>query len=320
MRLLKFPATALCLTLALCGFSASSHAVDWSKVQGKNITLLYPAQMSWELVLTQAEHSGASKFREGKNCRQCHEGDEESSGKLMVGDKSVEPTPIPDKPGFQKANVKFARDDENLFVRVEFAPGKQPDAKMDPKVESRVAVMFDDGKVTEVTRGGCWAACHIDLAKMPKAKGDAKGDDSDATMYLPRSRTGMTRDGGGVIKPADELAKIRADGGYAEYWEASLNPGAPATVVDGTVLDKRQENPAHAVAATATFENGKWVVEFSRKLTAGEGHKDLAPGKLYTVGFAIHAGHTNRRFHYVSLEKTFAVDSGSADFIAKRAP
>ena len=308
----KFPLLAALLTLT--GFTGEALAVDWSKVQGKDITLLYPAQMSWEMALTQAEHSGAGKFREGKDCRQCHEGDEDSSGNLMVGDKSVEPTPIADKPGFVKANIKFARDDANLFVRVEFAPGKQPDAKMDPKVESRVAVMFDDGKVTEVTRGGCWAACHIDLAKMPK------GTDDGATMYLPKSRNGMTREGGGVVKPADEIAKVRAEGGYAEYWEASLNPGAPATVVDGTILDKRQENTAHAVTANAVFENGKWTVEFSRKLAAGEGHKDIAPGKLYTVGFAIHAGHTNKRFHYVSLEKTFTVDSGKADFIVKKSP
>lgn len=317
MTLAKLPLRHIalaCCALSLGFFPTESRALDWSKVQGKDITLLYPAQMSWELVLTQAEHSGASKFREGKNCRQCHEGQEDSSGNLMVGDKSIEPTPIADKPGFQKANIKFAHDKDNLYVRVEFAPGKQPDAKMDPKVESRVAVMFDDGKVTEVTRGGCWAACHIDLAKMPK------GGDADTSMYLPRSRNGMTRDGGGVVKPADEIAKIRAEGGYMEYWEASLNPGAPASVIDGTVLDKRQENASHAVAATAAFENGKWAVEFSRKLSAGDGHKDIAPGKLYTVGFAIHAGHTNRRFHYVSLEKTFVLDSGSADFTAKPAP
>lgn len=310
MRSAKFPVMA---AAALLGLAGPAHAIDWSKVQGKDITLLYPAQMSWELVLTQAEHSGASKFREGKNCRACHEGNEDSSGDLMVGDKSVEPTPIAGKPGFVKANIKLAHDDQNIFLRVEFAPGKQPDAKMDPKVDSRVAVMFDDGKVTEFTRGGCWAACHIDNEKMPKGT-------EGATMYLPKSRNGMTRDGGGVIKPADELAKIHAEGGFAEYWEASLNPGVPASVVDGVMLEKRQENAAHAVTANAVFENGKWAVEFSRKLAAGAGHKDIGPGKLYTVGFAIHTGFTNKRFHYVSLEKTFTVDSGSADFIAKKAP
>src|SRR3954464_5690021 len=120
----KFHLAVMTTFLAFTGFAGDSLAVDWAKVQGKDITLLYPAQMSWELVLTQAEHSGASKFREGKNCRQCHEGDEDSSGNLMVGDKSIEPTPIAGKPGFVKANIKFARDDENLLVRVEFSPDK----------------------------------------------------------------------------------------------------------------------------------------------------------------------------------------------------
>src|SRR4051812_23548402 len=105
---------AVAVIAAACGFAGTANAVDWSKVQGKDITLLYPAQMSWETVLTQAEHSGASKFREGKNCRGCHEGNEDSSGDLMVGDKSVEPTPIAGKPGNVKANIKFAHDDQNI--------------------------------------------------------------------------------------------------------------------------------------------------------------------------------------------------------------
>ena len=40
------------------------------------------------------------------------------------------------------------------------------------------------------------------------------------------------------------------------------------------------------------------------------------PGKTYTVGFSIHAGLTNRRFHYVTFEKTFTLDQGPADFVA----
>ena len=64
-------------------------------------------------------------------------------------------------------------------------------------------------------------------------------------------------------------------------------------------------------------DNDGWT---ALMFAAGEGHKDVAPGKLYTIGFAIHAGHTNKRFHYVSLEKTFTVDAGDADFVAKKAP
>jgi cytochrome c-type protein NapC len=61
-------------------------------------------------------------------------------------------------------------------------------------------------------------------------------------------------------------------------------------------------------------------VVFSRKLVAGAPYKDIVPGKLYTVGLAIHAGHTNHRFHYVSLERMLALDKGPADFVAPKSP
>ena len=144
---------------ALAGFAPASFAVDWNSVKGKDIALFYPAQMSWEDLLTQADHSGAAKFRDGKDCRQCHEGEEADSGKLLVTDKTAEPAPIAGKPGSVKANVKFAHDDQQLYVHIEFEPGSQPDAGMEPKFDAtKVAMMFDDGKVTEMDRGGCLAA------------------------------------------------------------------------------------------------------------------------------------------------------------------
>jgi len=36
----------------------------------------------------------------------------------------------------------------------------------------------------------------------------------------------------------------------------------------------------------------------------------------YTVSVAVHAGHTARRCHYVSIERTLRSDSGPADFVA----
>ena len=289
---------------------SQSRAVDWSMVTGTDVIVFYPAQLSWEMLLTQAEHTGAGRFRQGKNCRGCHDGAEAFSGQQLVIDKATEPTPIEDKPGSILTNVKFAHDAELLHVHIEFMPGAQPNSAMDPKFDTKVALMFDDEKVVEMDRGGCYAACHIDSATMPK------GGKGEKTMYLPGSRVLMTRNGNDALKSTEDLAKLRADGAYAEYWQAGLNPGAAPVVVDGTILEKRQENAKPTVAATANFENGKWVVDFTRKLIAGAPYKDIVPGKTYTVGFAIHAGRTNRRFHYVSMEKTFALDQGPADFVA----
>lgn len=145
--------SALCGALTIAAVPA--QAVDWSKVKGKDITLFYPGQMSWEMILTQAEHSGAGKFREGKDCRGCHEGEEKASGNLIVADTSVEATPIKDKPGSVVMNVKAAHDAERIYIRVAFDPGVQPDAAMDKEYPAKVAVMIDDGKVSEATRAGC---------------------------------------------------------------------------------------------------------------------------------------------------------------------
>lgn len=293
-------------------FPLNAYAVDWNKVSGKDVVLFYPAQMSWEMLLTQSEHSGAGKFLEGKNCAGCHEGEERASGKLLVGDKSVEPTPIAGKPGFVMANVKAAHDGERLYVRLEFDPGQQPDAGLDKEFATKVAIMIDDGKVPEATRAGCWATCHDNLTRMPS------GGAIETTKYLTRSRVAMTRKGGAEVKSAAELDKIRAAGGYLEYWQARLNPGKPPVGIDGTILEKRTENQTPTVAVEAQESGTKWTVVFSRKMTAGAPHKDFATGKSYTIGVSLHAGHAAQRFHYVSLEKTLAIDTGKADLVAVR--
>ncbi len=300
-----------CASAALL-LSSQAHALDWNKVSGKDVVLFYPAQMSWEMLLTQSDHSGAGKFREGKNCSGCHQGEEKASGKLLVNDKSTEPTPIAGKPGFVMANVKTAHDGENIYVRVEFDPGQQPDAGMDKDFATKIAVMIDDGKVPEATRAGCWATCHDNLARMPSV------GTGETQKYLSRSRVAVNRQGGAEIKSAAELDKIRAEGGYLEYWQARLNPGKPAMAVDGTILEKRAENAAPAVGVEASESGTKWTVVFSRKMVAGGLHKDFAAGKNYTIGISLHAGHAAQRFHYVSLEKTLTLDSGKADFVAAR--
>jgi len=285
---------------------------DWSKVAGKDITLLYPGQLSWELLLTQKEHSGADKFREGKDCRQCHERHETESGALLVADKSAEPTPIPGKPGSIKAHVKFARDAERLYIHVVFDPGKQPDAAQDREHVAKVAFMFDDGAVAEVARGGCWAVCHDNLAKMPS------GGTSDVTKYIARSRVKVGRTGGDQIKPEADLAQLRAAGAFLEYWQAQLKPDGSAVAFDGDVLERRREHPAPVVAVSASQSGGAWAVTLSRRLAVGAPYKDIVPGRIYNFGISIHAGHTAQRFHYVSLEKTLVLDQGSADFVAAR--
>ena len=288
-----------------------AFAIDWARVPGKDIVLFYPAQMSWELLLTQADHSGADKFRQGKNCQGCHGGEERASGKLMVTDKRAEPEPIAGKPGFILAKVKFAHDAERLYVNIAVTPGDQPDAGMDADFLTKIAFMFDDGSVPEMTRGGCFAACHDDLARMPS---DGK---SDRTKYLTESRSAMTRQGGDDhVKSDAELDALRSAGVFLEYWQAKLNKDAPPVPAQGIVLAARNTIKEPEVVASGGFENGQWNLTLARKMDLGAPYKPIKSGKTYTFGISVHAGHTAKRFHYVSLENTMVLDSGNADFIA----
>jgi hypothetical protein len=275
--------------------AAQAASIDWASVPGKDVTLFYPGQTSWESRITLGQHPGAQKFRDGKNCFACHNGDEKGYGTLLVSGKKNEPTPIAGKPGSIVANVKFAEDAQDLYVHLEFKEGNQPDAKMDPKFDTKVTMMLIDSSVPEAMKAGCWTSCHEDSASMPGAKG------ADRTLYLSGTRAAGA-----------DLAKLKANGYYMEYWQARLNPGQPAQAANGIVFDKRTETPTD-VTATGQCAGGACSVTLSRKLDAG---KKLAAGKTYTVGFAIHAGHTAKRFHYVSYERSLVLGQGTADFVA----
>lgn len=309
---LKAASMGVVLFLGLSGPAA--QAVDWSGVEGKQITLFYPGQASWEWVLTKADHSGADKFKQGKNCIGCHIGEEKDIGAKIVSGKKLEPHPIAGKRGSINVNVKVAHDAERFYVRMEWEDGPTLEGvNMDADHAIKATMMFDDGNVKEATRAGCWGTCHDDAIDMASA---AAG--KDITKYLVASRSKVTRQGGGENYKADaDLQQLLAQGTFLEYWQARANPGAEAVAVDGYILDKRHKNDTPAVSASAELKDGKWVVELSRKLVVGDPHhKAIVAGKVYAVGFAIHESHTAHRFHNISFEHTFTLDQGEADLIA----
>ncbi len=323
---IKTLSAAVSLTALLSVTPGRAAGIDWGSIAGKEVVLFYPGQASWEWALTPADMSGADDFRKGKNCDVCHIGEEKDMGPQIVTGQprtftpkgqapyekpSLEPTPIAGKPGFIAATVKTANDGTNLYVHLDFKEGAQPDAKQDPAYATKVTVMFDDGKVPEANRGGCFAACHDDSA------GEVNGGGGNRTMYLPRTRAKMTRQGGGdTLKAPEDLAKLKADGYQLEFWEAMLNPGQPAKAATEIVFDKRGAAGPSIVSAEATQSGGSWSVTISRPLAAAAPYTALEPGTVYYVGFAIHSGHTAHRFHYVSYERTLAINSGAADFVA----
>jgi cytochrome c-type protein NapC len=312
------PASLLFLLMTMVPFTAS--AVEWSSVEGLDIKLFYPGQISWEYVLTRGEHSGAPRFRGSKNCNQCHEDDEAKLAANILSNlapKDVYGDPKR-KPGTIDVNAKFAYDKENLYARLEWKPtGYVPGGeKLDPDFETKVTMMIGDRSVRLARRAGCWPLCHDNARNMASAK-----PDDDITKYLPVSRKSMTREGGGEnYKPKERLEKILDNELYMEYWQARLNPGKAAVPASGYILDKRTEQDVTLVEADAKFENGKWVVVLSRPFNAsGRGVKVMQPRGYYMLGFAIHESHAKGRHHYVSLEKMLTFkDRRDAHFVAQR--
>lgn len=299
------------------GYQAPAGAIDWAQVESRDIVLFYPGQSSWEWILTQSDHSGARKLRGGKACRECHEGEQQAIGKLIVSGEKIEPNPIPGKPGTLPLNVKAAHDGERLYVRLQWTAGggEGTGEQVDAEHQAKAEMMLNAGTVTAAKLGGCWATCHADVETMPHA---APG--SELTKYLASSRTKVTREGGGEsYKPAAALEQMLADGELMELWQAKLNPEQPPVAADGYVLERRHMRDAPAVTATAERSGDDWTVVLSRPLQApGPGYFDLAPGEVYVVGFAVHDSHAAHRFHHVSFEYTLAIDSGEADFVARR--
>jgi hypothetical protein len=305
-------------TLALAGMlllgATNAAAVDWSSVEAREVVLFAPGQGSWEWALTEKDHSGAPKFREGKNCRSCHDGEQHDIGKRIASGEKLEPAPVAGKPGSTTLQVRTAHDGTRLYVQLSWKAAPPSGGTGD--VPARVTVMLaDSAAVKEAGRAGCWASCHDDAVGMASAPQGSK-----ITKYLGSSRVKLARTGGGEnFKPDDALAQLLQQGLFLEYWQARLDPAKPAVPVSGWILDRRHEHEPPASAAEATFANGTWTVVLSRALApTGTNQVALAPGRTYALGFAVHDDYAEHRHHHVSFEYTLALDGGSADFVAKK--
>jgi hypothetical protein len=306
--------SSLALALLLAGLPiAQALAIDWNAVPAKTVTLAYAGQASWEWVLTKNDHEGAEKFRGGKDCRGCH--DDESiakDGAKMAKGGKLEPSPIAGKPGHLPVKLQVAHDGSKLYFRMQWKE-TGTNAKQG-EFAAHASIMLADANLKEAARAGCWAACHDDV------EGMASGAAAPQEKYLGASRTKLGRTGGGAnLKPAADLDALLSGGTFLEYWTAGLNPGKPAVVADGYILDKAHPAASTTVAAEATFAGGEWTVILSRPLAgAGPGQKTFAAGALYPVGIAIHDGFTHGRWHYVSMGQSLSIDGGTADFVAKK--
>jgi len=273
--------------IAVCG-SAQAAPPDWSKVQGKTITLLYPGVSPIEWITKGTEHGGARALKKGESCASCHHDEAVDMGKKMASGAKIEPTPIKGKVGSIPVNVQAANDGTNLYLRFTWKQPAGGAEKQDKDNQVKLAFMLEDNKVPGANLSGCWETCHVDARTMPEGKDDKK------TKYV--------KDG------------ALASGKYYDLMQWT-SKGAKH---DGYVADKRVMDGGKAlVDAKGENKGGEWSVVFTRKLAGAEGDVALVSGKTYNFGFAIHDDHTHGRFHHVSLGYTLGIDT-KADISANK--
>ena len=276
---------------------AAFAAPDWSKVPPRKLTLFYPGQAGLEWVMNVTDHSAVPDITTKKRfCAKCHEGDANEIGDKMVAGKPVgssksvlEPAPIAGKAGSVPASVQIAHDASKIYFRFEWeSPKASGGKKMDAKNEVKMTMMFDGGSTVEGAEiNGCWATCHVDLRTMKNAKDDKK------TKY---------------IKGADLAGDKYMD---LMQWKS----GKGEKPVDGYVdTERHMDGGKSLVKAEGKKEGNKWVVTFERELAGkGKGDHNIAAGKVYNFGFAVHEDYANARYHYVSLGYQFGLDKPMAD-------
>ena len=334
----KPPVAAAPAAASAAAGSGASSSIDWNGVEAKTVTLFYPGQASFEWIQTGKDHGGARAFKTGDRCAFCHIEELKDMGAKIVTGEKVEPTPIAGKRGHVDVSVQVAHDDENVYFRfswqnaphtpVPFVDG----GKMDPEHQIKLAVMIAGTEIEHAELAGCWVTCHADSRYMPDhpsaddiaAAADAAGrlDLAEGmTKYLVESRTkvevrgrrGKKRGGWDKLKAKEEVDQLAEAGTFMDLIRYRSG-GDPE---NGMILAERTLKGGAKVAAEGGLSGDTWTVVLSRSLKSDSpGDVSIEPGKLYTIGIAIHDDYTSARFHHVSLEYSFGLDNAEAEINA----
>ena len=241
--------------------------VDWKSVPTQTLTLFWPAQSSYQWLLS-AKHPGAHMVKKGMACVACHEGAEEKLGNKLVKANKLEPMPVKGKNGVIKLGIQIAYDDQNAYFRARWKtrnpyPGEaHPFQRFDgkkwksygyPKLdkvvqdgkqpgiyEDRFSIMIDDGSVPGFANQGCWLTCHDGERDMPNKPSKAVVQANplfkalkkkDVRKYLPATRTDAMAswDQG---KSIDEIKKLKADGTFLELMQWRAHRSNPVGMAD----------------------------------------------------------------------------------------
>ena len=252
------------------------QSIDWSKIPAKSLTLFYPGQSTYDWLVSPG-HPGAKSVEQGQACLTCHKGSEKTRGNKIVKGGNLEPTPIPGKNGAVVLAVQAAHDAEYVYFRFQWKSQMKREGRMHDYVrfdgkqwkwyghdrndkavrsgeqpaiyEDRLSIMLDDGKVERFAQQGCWLTCHNgmrdtrdqvvgDPVKKHPLFSDAKYD-ADIRKYLASTRTDPAASWDKTKSP-EEIAKIKAAGGFLDLMQWRANRSGPVGMADdGYVLEYR---------------------------------------------------------------------------------
>jgi predicted CXXCH cytochrome family protein len=266
-------------------------AVPPTAVASKEITLFYPgiADSDWLL----HKHPGSQPLRQGRNCQQCHRGEEAQMGKVQAGQF---------EPASRRVRVSFARDTDagQLLITLQWRGAEN---------DRSIALMWGDGGNEAFTRAGCFAACHSDLPGMSQDRGQ------QTSKYLAVSRTQQHGIGQpSVVRDPAALEQLMAAGEFVEMWRIQLhNP----TVEKALVLEGVQWQAAKLIWINKQYSDGQWTVAVRRGMTNNGTDKKFLSNKKYTFGIALTGVASTPAKHWVSLPMTLSFDGDDTDFIAE---
>lgn len=244
--MVRFPFTALLtlsfltlpfLTLSLAGVSSAAGEPrqevessvqtftfpgSWDDDEVSELTLFYPAQVSWQWLSSEA-HPGSADLLAGTACAACHTGEiaphPAELGERLVGHPTLDPDPVEGKRPSIELAIQAAYDDENVYLRLEWESeepgvyndyfrfngeewerysGERPDTPEGRLAqEDRLSVMIGSGNVLAFDGAefgfeniGCFAACHSSLTDMPLAP---SSEEVEAHPYLGENGLGEDR-------------------------------------------------------------------------------------------------------------------------------
>ncbi len=305
---------------------SAAPPADWSKIPAKKVTLFYPGQSTYQWLRGPEHKKGANKkVAAGESCVSCHEGEEADIGKKIAAGQRLEPNKLAGKNGTVDLNVQVAYDDKNLYYRLQWKTknnypgtaypfyrfdGKEWKKYGEPRLnkavqegkqpavyEDRLSIMLDDGKVPHFKEQGCWITCHNGMrdtqgvATKEQVQANALlGKKEDVRKYLPTTRTDelATWD---KTRSADDVAKLKAAGGFLELMQWRAHRSNPAGMADdGYVLEYRNFDEGKNMFS-ANFDKDKKQPKYmfdagktGMKAQRVETMRDISKAQVLVVG------------------------------------